>query len=120
MEPLLASHKIINSAEILLTIRTPWFFNSLSTCSLKRPAGIEMVKQIAFVRLVPADFHRRNGADVQAVNQWRSQQSFDQFFILGDCRNHQSFAQPFGDFSLIDFDDAGKGKEKFLVRKRMV
>ena len=48
------------------------------------PAAIEELEQVAFVRLVPGDLRRADGAEVQPVDQRRLEQGRTESRVLSD------------------------------------
>ena len=79
-----------------------------------------MFEEIAFVRLIPTDLVCRHRADVQAIDIRGGNQSLNQFRISSDCRDDQAWSKRFRNLVLVDFHDAGKRKQKFLVGERMI
>src|ERR1700691_5183762 len=87
--------------------------------ALKRPAGVEMIEQVAFVRLVPTDALRGNRAQVQAAHIGGSQQRRDQLAIVRDSGYHHARAKGAGDGVLVHRHYAGERKEEFAVGQGM-
>lgn len=72
-----------------------------------------MLEQIALVRLVPRNLHRRNRPDVQTVNVRRIDQLVDQPLVIGDRGDDQRRPQRFGNLFRFDFDYAGEQEQEF-------
>ncbi len=59
------------------------------TRSADRAAAVEVLEQIALVRLIPADAAGRDRAEIQAVDQGRSQQPLLQRIVTRDRRDDE-------------------------------
>ena len=77
---------------------------------LKRPLLIQMLKQIAFVRLIPRNSARRNRTKIEAVDIGTSKNFFAKYFIIGDHGAHQSRTDTAEQFLLWHLHHADKGK----------
>src|SRR5580658_10254874 len=61
--------------------------------TLKRAAGVQMIEQVAFVRLIPTDALRGDRAQVQAANIGGGEQARDQLAVVGDGGDHEAGAK---------------------------
>src|SRR5579871_4615863 len=57
--------------------------------ALEGAARVQVIEQIAFVRLIPADARGRNGAQIQPSDVGGSEQARNQLAVVRDRGNHQ-------------------------------
>src|ERR1039457_1034219 len=94
-------------------------FIRLSYRALKRPAGVEMVEQVAFVGLIPTDAVRGNRAQVQAAHIGGGEQARDQLAVVRDGGDDKARTERARDLVLAHRHHAGEREEKFAVGQRM-
>src|SRR5688572_15723773 len=82
-------------------------------------AIVEQFEHLAFVGLVPGDFHVGDRADVEAHDQRRFKKFLDEGFVFADRGNEQGRPDFAEHFALRNFDDAGVWAEEFAIRKRV-
>ena len=78
-----------------------------------------MLKQIAFMWLIPTHMVRGYSAKIEPIHVRRGDQFLHQFRIVRDRSNYQTGPERFGNMILININDAGKRKKKFSIRERM-
>src|SRR5258708_7198332 len=57
---------------------------------LKRPAGVQVIEQVAFVRLVPTDLTGWDSAQIQTPHVGRREEAPDEATVIRDRRDHQA------------------------------
>src|ERR1035437_1425179 len=88
--------------------------------TLKRPAGVEVIEQVAFVRLVPTDLAGRDSAQVQPAHVGRGEQPPDRAAVARDRRDYQARTQTSRDILLADRDHARIWDQELAVGERML
>ena len=88
--------------------------------TLEGATRVEMIEQIAFVRLVPLNLVRRYGAEVEPAHQRRCQLPVRHPFIFGNGRNHKTRTHRARNFGFVHRHYAGKREQKFAVCERML
>src|SRR5215203_18762 len=87
---------------------------------MKRPARVEVLEEVALVRLIPADDAGRHRPDVEASDEGRLREAADEPLVLGDGRDDEAGAERRGQLLLSDLDDARKGEQELAVGERVV
>src|SRR5882762_5012528 len=96
------------------------FMRRSSYRALKRPAGVQVIEQVAFVRLVPTDPVGRDGAEVQPAHIRTRQQPRDELTIMCDSRYDETRSEGARHLVLAHGYHACEGEEEFAIRERML
>ena len=80
----------------------------------------EELEHIALVWLIPGNFHRRNGTDVQSINVRKRGHLINERCVPGDNRGGERVTDVLEHFVLRHLHHAGIGTEEFAVRQRML
>src|ERR1700749_3231774 len=86
--------------------------------AVEGPTRVEVLEEVAFVRLIPAHEVGRDGADVQAPDERRLREAAYERGVLRDGRDDERRPERFGDVVLLDLDDAREGKQELAVGER--
>src|ERR1039458_95095 len=85
----------------------------------QRPAAVEKLEQVAFMRLVPRNLHRGDGAEVQAVDQRRFEQARAESRVLRDGGDYQGRSDLAEHSRLRNLHNARVGTKEFPVGQRV-
>src|ERR1035441_9202410 len=85
----------------------------------QRPAAVEKLEQVAFMRLVPRDLHRGDGAEVQAVDQRRFEQARAESRVLRDGGDYQGGSDLVEHVRLRDLHHTCIGTKELPVGQRV-
>ena len=77
--------------------------------SFDGPSLVKKLKHIALMRLVPRNFHGRNGPQIESLYQVGFQQLLSEIWILCNRGHHQGGSYFFEHLALGYFDNAGVG-----------
>ena len=82
------------------------------------PALVEKLEHVPLVRLIPRDFHRRNRAEVEPLDERGVEQLRGESRVLRDRGHDQRGADFSQHLRLRDLHHAGVRAEEFAVRQR--
>src|SRR3954471_10950484 len=86
---------------------------------MKGSPRVEVLEEVAFVRLIPAHEVGRDRPDVQAPDEGRLREAAYERGVLGDGRDDEARAERLGHRTLRDFDDAREGEQELAVGERV-
>src|SRR5215216_2687825 len=72
-------------------------------------ARVEVLEEVALVRLIPADDAGRHRPDVETADEGRPREAADEPFVLRDGRDDEARAERLGYLVLPQLDDAREG-----------
>ena len=77
---------------------------------LEGATAVEVIEEVAFVRLVPTQLICRDWSKVESIDVRRLNQPSYQFRILGDGCNDQAWSERGGQLILCNANNAGEWK----------
>ena len=83
-------------------------------------AFVEELEHVSFVGLIPGDFHGGDGAEIEALDEGRVEESGGEGGIFGDGGDDERRANFFEHLGLVDLDDGSVRAEEFPIGERVI